>query len=299
MTRARGLLAVLAKRHGLLFPAGALCILVNGRGFGPLWFTGVALVAVNLVLGAFLTFRQRPKGEREPVLLPVSLTGRLMAVNGPGTKVPSHTHGNAQTYAVDLLFTPAEDDDSAQAAPPSARFRPLARRPDAYPTFGRPLPAPVDGTVVAVSEGQRDHLTRTSLPGMVYLYLEGYVRGAGHPRRVFGNHVVLDVGDGVHAVFAHLRRNSVRVSAGDRVTAGQQLAECGNSGNSSEPHLHFQLMDGPDLALARGVPFAWRYRDDDGAEHVGVPEDFTHFTPVPEVPGTEDGARREADEPAG
>ncbi|MER7053982.1 aldo/keto reductase [Streptomyces sp. NPDC000351] len=67
-------------------------------------------------------------------------------------------------------------------------------------------------------------------------------------------------------------------------TAGQEIAECGNSGNSSEPHLHFQLMDGPDVMTARGVPFAWRYRDDDGVEHVGVPEDTRHCVPVAPLP---------------
>ena len=65
---------------------------------------------------------------------------------------------------------------------------------------------------------------------------------------------MLDLGDGVYAVFAHLRRRSVRVTAGQRVTTGQPLAECANSGNTTEPHLHFQLMDHPNVLLAAGVP---------------------------------------------
>jgi murein DD-endopeptidase MepM/ murein hydrolase activator NlpD len=47
----------------------------------------------------------------------------------------------------------------------------------------------------------------------------------------------------------------VRVHKGQRVTAGEQLAECGNSGNSSEPHLHFQLMDHPRVSFSAGLPF--------------------------------------------
>jgi murein DD-endopeptidase MepM/ murein hydrolase activator NlpD len=65
---------------------------------------------------------------------------------------------------------------------------------------------------------------------------------------------VLDLGDGVYAALAHLRRGSLRVRPGDRVAAGQQLAACGNSGNSTEPHLHFQLMDHPSVLLATGLP---------------------------------------------
>ena len=71
---------------------------------------------------------------------------------------------------------------------------------------------------------------------------------------MLGNHVVLDLGGGVYAALAHLRRGSLRVRPGDRVAPGQQLAECGNSGNSTEPHLHFQLMDHPSVLLAAGLP---------------------------------------------
>ena len=115
---------------------------------------------------------------------------------------------------------------------------------------------------------------------MLYLVAEGFVRSLGLPRHLLGNHLVLDLGDGVHAVFAHLRRDSLKVTVGDRVTAGQPLAECGNSGNSTEPHLHFQLMDGPDISTARGLRFTWHYRDADGQEQEGVPADGVRFTPA-------------------
>ena len=60
---------------------------------------------------------------------------------------------------------------------------------------------------------------------------------------------------GLLVLLAHLRRGSVRVGAGDRVESGQQVGECGNSGNSTAPHLHFQVMDGPDPLAANGLPF--------------------------------------------
>jgi len=79
------------------------------------------------------------------------------------------------------------------------------------------------------------------------------------------------------AALVHLRRGSVRVRPGDRVAAGPLLAECGNSGNSSEPHLHFQLMDHPSVLLA-GLPVRFaRYRVGD-ADRAGVPHNLEPFT---------------------
>lgn len=60
-------------------------------------------------------------------------------------------------------------------------------------------------------------------------------------------------------LLAHLRRGSVQVSVGDSVTAGQQLTECGNSGNSTEPHVHVQVSDSTDRNQANGVPLAFRH----------------------------------------
>ncbi|MTE19564.1 peptidoglycan DD-metalloendopeptidase family protein [Streptomyces sp. TRM43335] len=260
------------KCHGPVMAAGAVCILVNGQGIGPLWLTGIALLVVGMLMRWAMTRAQRPSGDEAPPLaLDVPVEGRWMARNGPATKVPSHTHNLAQTYAIDLARRPA---------PEPVWFWPVARRPESYPSFGEPLLAPADGRVVAASDGQRDHLSRSSLAGLFYVLAEGFVRSLGLPRHLLGNHLVLELDDGVYAVFAHLRRHSLKVAVGDRVTAGRPLAECGNSGNSAEPHLHFQLMDGPDVTSARGLRFTWRYRDDDGREHDGVPADNTCFVPI-------------------
>lgn len=279
------MLVMLWKRYGLVFAAGALCIVVNSQGLGPLWFTGVALLIVAQTMRVTLIRAQRPPLDREPLLLRMPVAGRWTALNGPATKVPSHTHSHAQTYAIDLMHVPAAGGDGVTPqAPPFRWLWPLARRPRLYPTYGMPVLAPADGVVVATGRRQRDHLSRMSLPAFLFLYLEGFIRSLGWPSHLLGNHVILDIGDGVHAAFAHLRRGSLRVAVGDRVTAGQEIAECGNSGNSSEPHLHFQLMDGPDVMTARGVPFAWHYRDDEGVEHTGVPEDSTHCVPAGPLP---------------
>lgn len=111
--------------------------------------------------------------------------------------------------------------------------------------------------MIRVRQRMRDHRSRTSWPAFAYMVLEGFVRELSGPGRVVGNHVVLELDDGTYALLAHLRQHSVTVEPGQRVTAGQQLAECGNTGNTSEPHVHFQLMDRPQVWLAAGLPFAF------------------------------------------
>lgn len=289
----------LRRYGGLLFLVGGACVIVSsstGMGIGPLYLTGVVLCLLWTGVRVLGQREQRPprfsRGEageagRAGVLVGLPMAGPWSALNGPAEKVPSHgTHTLGQTYAMDVLYQPSELP--AELRRPSHLVWPVVRRPQAYPSFGRPILAPASGEIVAVRDGKRDHLTRMSLPGVLYLYLEGAVRSALPPSALLGNHVVLRLdaadasGDPVYALLAHLRRGSSRVAVGDRVAEGQQLGECGNSGNSSDPHLHFQLMDGPDALTARGVPFRWAYVDADGEHHVGVPANGTTFSPASE-----------------
>ena len=84
---------------------------------------------------------------------------------------------------------------------------------------------------------------------------------------------MLELGNGEYAVVAHMQKGSVRVRIGDRVRAGALLGRTGNSGNSSEPHLHFHLQDRPGLfAGARGVPISFvDYRANGGRVDRGSP----------------------------
>jgi murein DD-endopeptidase MepM/ murein hydrolase activator NlpD len=72
---------------------------------------------------------------------------------------------------------------------------------------------------------------------------------------VTGDHLILDLGQGRFALYAHLQPGSLQVKLGDKVKAGQVLARLGNSGQSDEPHLHFQLMDANSSMGAEGLPY--------------------------------------------
>lgn len=73
---------------------------------------------------------------------------------------------------------------------------------------------------------------------------------------ITGNSLILDLGHGRFALYAHLQPGSFKVSIGDKVKTGQILAKLGNSGNSDAPHLHFQIMDANSALGAEGMPYA-------------------------------------------
>ncbi|MEU4128157.1 M23 family metallopeptidase [Streptomyces wuyuanensis] len=232
-----------------------------------------AAVAIALTVALGRAARRRIDArDAAPVETASPVAGRWTALNSPADKVPSHgTHEAAQSFAIDIV---AESEEHPR--PRFASVWPLARRNRDFPAFGAPLYAVADATVVRATDRQRDHMSRNSLPALLWLLAEGVVRMLGGTGRILGNHLVLDLGDGTWAVYAHLRRGSLTVREGERVTAGQILARCGNSGNSTEPHLHFQLMDGPDPEAAHGIPFTWR--------GVGVPRNKETFTAQPATP---------------
>lgn len=119
------------------------------------------------------------------------------------------------------------------------------KKVDSYHIYGKQVHAVASGKVVAVLDGLDDQ-TPGALPDKL------------PPEQADGNHVVLDLGDGRYALFAHMRKGSVAVSAGQTVTAGQVLGLVGNSGNSSEPHLHFHVHDGPSPLASNGLPYLMR-----------------------------------------
>jgi murein DD-endopeptidase MepM/ murein hydrolase activator NlpD len=97
-----------------------------------------------------------------------------------------------------------------------------------------------------------------------------------------GNAIVLDLGAGTYAFYAHVRPGSVLVRPGDRVTKRQEIGRVGNSGNSSEPHLHFHLMDSPLPLTGYNLPFLI-----DRFEFLGT------VTPTGLLPGSPPGSRTE------
>lgn len=108
---------------------------------------------------------------------------------------------------------------------------------DDYEAFGQEVTAPADGIIVQVingavniSIGERDR----------------YI--------LIGNAIVIDHENGEYSVLAHFKHDSIRVELGDKVKQGDILGLCGNTGNTSEPHIHYHLQDEPLIHRATGLP---------------------------------------------
>ena len=114
---------------------------------------------------------------------------------------------------------------------------------ESYFNYGAPLYAVADGTVVAMRDGLPEN--------------DGNTHGVTFKEAIdlAGNYIILDIGRGRYAFYAHCHPQSIKVKAGDVVKEGDPVALLGNSGNSDAPHLHFQICDTPDFFFSRGLPF--------------------------------------------
>jgi hypothetical protein len=190
-----------------------------------------------------------------PVVIALPFTGLWRARNSPARRVPSHgTDLLASRYAIDFIGAAAPSFRSADVS--DWRTLLATEPPSRFVAFGRPLSAPGDGSVVTAHDGSPDHVARRSQLALLPYAFGQRSRLRAGLLEITGNFVILDLG-GVFAAMVHLRRGSVRVRPGDTVTEGTVLAECGNSGNSTQPHLHIQLMSTPDPLSAAPVPMAF------------------------------------------
>jgi hypothetical protein len=116
-----------------------------------------------------------------------------------------------------------------------------------YYSYGEPVFAVADAAVVFAKDGFPDNVPKTDAGFETALPLT--------MENVGGNTVVLDLGGGQFAYYAHLKPGSVRVKTGDHVRRGQAIAQVGNSGDARWPHLHFQVTNSPDSLASEGVPY--------------------------------------------
>jgi hypothetical protein len=226
----------------------------------------------------------------DPVTLALPFRGTWLAENSPARRVPSHgTHLFATTYAIDFVAVRGRRTASTSNWRTLLSVEPAER----FFAFGQPILAPAAGRVIEVHDGEPDHEARRSPLTLLPYALTQAARARQGPGAIAGNHVILELPDGAYVLLAHLRAGSLRVRVGDTVLVGHELAACGNSGNSTQPHVHIQVMDARDPYTARGLPMAFTsYRE--WSRHggpvreveQGLPAEGSIVEPLPTSAGT-------------
>ena len=234
----------------------------------------------------------RSSGAQE-IELSLPFAGLWRAGNSPARRVPSHGSDLfGERYAIDFIGV---DDRHRTAGIRDWRTLFATEPPERFFAFGQPILAPVSGTVTDVHDAELDHEGRRSQLALVPYALSQAARLRQGVGAIAGNYVTISLPEGFVAL-AHLQAGSIRVSVGQEVVEGQQIANCGNSGNSTQPHVHVQAMDSADLSVARGVPMAFRrFREwPSGAKQFqirerGMPGEGAVVEPLP-IPSTSAGS---------
>ena len=195
----------------------------------------------NAVLGMTLTLNSKneiaglvfkPYTEAKEIIrnttkMKLPFKGEWSVTWGGDTKEQNyHVESIAQKNAFDILIK----DEQGYTHKGKGEFN------EDYYAFGKELYAPCDGEVVLVVDGVKDNI-----PGVL------------NPIYIPGNTVIIKTANGEFAFFAHFKQNSIVVKQGQKVSSGALLGLCGNSGNSSEPHLHFHLQNVEDMTKATGA----------------------------------------------
>ncbi|MGB0059166.1 M23 family metallopeptidase [Candidatus Binatus sp.] len=180
----------------------------------------------------------------DPIVIHSPLRGKnWLAANGPSNTSP---HRRAmlpvnglphigQRYAIDWIqlgddgktFTGDEHDNKS------------------YHAWDQEIHAAADGKIVEVKDGIPENVPNSGKLAVQMTY-----------DTLAGNHIIEQLSEDHYAAYAHLRPGTIKVKVGDTVHAGDVLAHLGNTGNSSEPHLHFQVCDAPSFPASEGLPFA-------------------------------------------
>jgi murein DD-endopeptidase MepM/ murein hydrolase activator NlpD len=204
-----------------------------------------ALLTIVVSIAAVRVYPSARDDAPSQVPVRVPLDGPVtVAWGGAALSENYHAVMPDQRWAYDLLVTRN-----------GSSFRGAGTRVEDYYAYGRDVVAPADGVVRYVEDGEPD--------GII---------GQRRLIRAFGNHLILEVAPEEFLFIAHLQPASITVRPGDRVSAGQVIGRVGNSGNSSEPHVHLHLQDSPTPSFGEAIPFYFHRYQLDGREVVrGMP----------------------------
>jgi len=211
------------------------------------WFVGIGQIAYPADVHS-----ATPKAT---IRLPLNQTA-LVGWGGNRLETNYHAWAPNQRWAYDFLVPPAGIKSS---------------KLEDYGIYGAEVVAPASGTVISIKNDERD-----------------LKPGTGDFDSMTGNHIYLRLDEtGTYLIFAHLKKGSVRVKEGQHVTEGAIIAQVGNSGNSSEPHLHIhhqrQDPSKTSMFLSEGLPLYFRDIDGHAMPEGGIREKNGNAVPIGDV----------------
>lgn len=171
-------------------------------------------------------------------------------------------NGAGASFHTGHRWTPMEEFafDFVRFGDTGRTYRRTGERFTDYYAYGQPVLAAAAGRVVYVVSDQTEDPSAMKQPDesietyFARLQLEQMERVAGGAPAIGGNQVIIDHGNGEYSFYGHLRPGSVHVRVGDMVARLQQIGAVGSSGNSTEPHLHFNVCNSADPLMCASIP---------------------------------------------
>lgn len=181
----------------------------------------------GLFIGPYKETSAQPVPEKNTTAMSLPFAGEWFVFWGGDTKEQNyHVAYESQKNAFDIV----KADASGKS------FKNSGEKNEDYYAFGQEVLAPCDGEVAQAVDGVRDNI-----PGMM------------NPAYMAGNSLIIKTSNNEYILLAHFKQFSVKVKQGDKIKRGQLLGLCGNSGNSSEPHIHFHIQNTGDLIEGTGI----------------------------------------------
>ncbi|QTA38830.1 M23 family metallopeptidase [Thermosipho ferrireducens] len=204
----------------------------------PVFFNFHLLYQISLhTIGQLLVslrymFRfQKPENYKQSTEFSLPFKGFWFVENGGVTKDTSHSWEVInQRYAYDFVIK----DNHGKT------YRNNGKKLEDYYAYEKPIMAPADGVIVQI----RDDVPDSAKIGKIDWKSKDFR----------GNFVIIQHSKNEYSFLAHLKQGSVKVKVGDKVKRGQIIGLCGNSGHSTEPHLHFHVQDRPNFFFSMGLP---------------------------------------------
>ena len=217
----------------------------------------IAFLIIAMIGVVFSMYGNESTGERDTSGLSVTgslpFTGRWLVGFTPEQRIPSHgTDMFGVGYAIDFI---AVNEQNRTSSSVSWRTFLGTEPPEIFYAFGMSVYSPVSGRVVRTHNGEPDQEARRSFLALIPYALGQASRIRRGPTAIAGNYVIItpDNSD-VYIAIVHLQLDSIIVEEGQYVMEGEHIANCGNSGNSTQPHIHIQAMTSTDFSITQGVP---------------------------------------------